>query len=115
MSSKVRGTSISFTRGDTFIAVIGVTALNPETGEEEAYTPMADDRIRFAMKKTYDDNEPLLLNIDIPLDSLELVIHPADTKKLKYGRYVYDVQLTTAEGIVTTFIQGTITLTEEVE
>ncbi|MCD8124274.1 MAG: hypothetical protein LUE23_04445 [Lachnospiraceae bacterium] len=66
------------------------------------------------MKKTYDDIKPILV-IDIPTDTMELVIDPEDTKDLAFGRYVYDIQLTKSTGEVDTFIpKGTLKLTEEV-
>ena len=66
------------------------------------------------MKKDYDDEEPLLL-INIPIDTMILVITPEDTKSLEFGKYVYDVELTKVNGDVDTFItKARIDLTEEV-
>ena len=66
------------------------------------------------MKKDYYDKEPLLL-INIPIDTMILVITPEDTKSLEFGKYVYDVELTKANGDVDTFItKARIDLTEEV-
>ena len=81
----------------------------------ETYTPTASDVIRFAMKRRYKDSE-CLINKIIPNGSLTLQIDPADTKPLQFGKeYVYDIQLTTAGGVVDTFISGTIYLSEEVD
>lgn len=105
-----RTNRISLTRGDTFKAKVSIT-----DSEGAAYTPNEGDKIRFAMKKDYDDEEPLLL-INIPIDSMILVITPEDTKTLEFGKYVYDVELTKANGDVDTFItKARIDLTEEVE
>ena len=105
-----RTNRISLTRGDTFNAKVSIT-----DSEGAAYVPNEGDKIRFAMKKNYDDEEPLLL-INIPIDTMILVITPEDTKSLEFGKYVYDIELTKANGDVDTFIaKARIDLTEEVE
>lgn len=46
---------------------------------------------------------------------MKLILDPADTKPLSFGKYVYDIQLTKSTGEVDTFItKGTMKLTEEV-
>ena len=53
---------------------------------------------------------------DIPIDTLTLTLLPEDTKDLSFGKYVYDIQLTKADGTVDTFItKATIKITEEVD
>lgn len=98
------------TRGDTLRAVL---ELKDEDGNE--YVPQTDDRIRFAMSKNYDDATPLVIK-EIPNDTLELVLDPADTKNLPQpSTYVYDVEITYANGDVDTFIdKAKLKLTEEV-
>ena len=104
-----RTNGIYLTRGDTFKTKVSIT-----DSEGAAYVPNEGDKIRFAMKKDYDDEEPLLL-INIPIDTMILVITPEDTKSLEFGKYVYDVELTKANGDVDTFItKARIDLTEEV-
>lgn len=108
---KVNGTSITMTRGDTAMLQLYLTYQ-----DEEPYEPAEGDYIRFAMKKSFDDSVPPMLVIEIPTDTLLLEIEPEDTKTLSYGSYCYDIQLTTSEGIVDTFIDRAIlTLTEEVD
>ena len=97
---KVSGTTITLTRGDTFIATV---EMHIGTKDGEEYIPNAGDNVRFALKRRYEDKEPLILK-NIPLDTLELRLEPEDTKPLKFGDYVYDVELTTETGIVDTFI-----------
>lgn len=110
MSYSVSGTDITLTRGDTFIGTVSATQKNGEP-----YEFVTGDKVRFAMKSKYTDAEPIL-NIDIPIDTMELVIKPEDTKSLKFGNYVYDIQLTKANGIVDTFItKASIKITEEVD
>ena len=109
MSYSVSGTTITLTRGDTFKAQISIT-----DREGNPYTPVEGDSIRFAMKAKYSDPEPLAL-IDIPIDTMLLVIKPEDTHALAFGTYVYDIQLTKFNGDVDTFITtAKLKLTEEV-
>lgn len=109
MSYSVSGTTITLTRGDTFKAQISITDRNGNP-----YVPKDGDKVRFAMKATYSDPEPLV-NIDIPIDTLILVIQPEDTHGLPFGNYVYDIQLTKENGEVDTFITTSkLKLTEEI-
>ena len=110
MSFRVTGTTIYLTRGDTFRAVITIS--NPDGS---IYTPQEGDKVRFAMKEGIESEELLVLR-DVPIDTMELVLYPADTKDLEFGNYVYDIQLTKANGDVDTFItKSKLKLTEEVE
>ena len=95
---KISGKTIILTRGDTMRI-----KLNIKKYDGEDYIPSEGDAIRFALKKRYSDPEPLLL-IPIPTDTLILEINPNDTKSLNFGIYVYDIQITYANGDVDTFI-----------
>ena len=107
----VHGNTIVMTRGDTVLLPLTITNKN---GEQ--YEPIDGDSIRFALKKRYDDEDPLLL-IDIPIDTMILRIESEDTKSFDQpSSYVYDIQLTTADGIVDTIIpNGKLRIKEEVE
>ena len=110
MSFKVRNNTIFLTRGDTFKAHL---TINYPDGT--VYTPKEGDSIRFALKENIEDEECLILR-DIPIDTMLLVLYPGDTKELEFGSYVYDVQLTKANGDVDTFITASkLKLTAEVE
>lgn len=110
MSFRVRNNTIYLTRGDTFKAVITITY-----PDGSIYTPKEGDSIRFAMKADVEDEECLILR-DIPIDTMLLVINPIDTKELEFGTYVYDIQLTKANGDIDTFITASkLKLTAEVE
>lgn len=107
---KIIGNNITLTRGDTFKATVTMTA---EDGS--AYTPEAGDVIRFAMKRSYRDADPLITKT-LDHASMLLQLDPADTKELSYGDYVYDIELTYENGDVDTFIdKAKLTLTEEVD
>ena len=93
----ISGNNITLTRGDTLKVQLSLY----KNGAE--YTPEAGDVIRFAMKKTYGDALPIL-NKTIPNETLMLTIDPNDTKTLEFGQYVYDIEITEADGTVDTFI-----------
>ena len=104
---RVLGTTIYLTRGDTLHLQVGMMIGN------EAYELQEGDVVRFAMKKEYEDDEPLILK---NLEDGWLNLVPGDTKELEFGDYVYDIQLTTAEGEVDTFIhEAKFSLLKEVD
>lgn len=108
-----KNNAITMVKGDTVIL-----DLNIFDQENTPYEPKEGDRIRFALKKRYDDSEPLLVKV-IPTDTMQLVIEPEDTKNLLcgeyHGRYKYDIELTTADGFVDTIIpRADFTIIEEV-
>lgn len=113
MSYRVDGTTIYLTRGDTFEA--RVEAILPDSEGAEPYVPVEGDTVRFAMKANYEDEEPLVVK-NIPIDTMLLILTPEDTKGLPFGKYVYDIQITYADGRVDTFItKARLRLTEEVD
>lgn len=90
--------TITLTRGDTFSAKVSIT-----NSDGTAYQPMIGDKIRFAMKKSVRDNDPILVK-DIPVNTMMLVLEPNDTKQLEFRTYIYDLELTKATGEVDTFV-----------
>lgn len=110
MSFKVNRNTIYLTRGDTFKAVLTISY-----PDGSIYTPLEGDTIRFALKQSIDDEECIIFR-EIPIDTMLLVIYPEDTKELEFGTYVYDIQLTKANGDVDTFITASkFKITAEVE
>lgn len=117
MSVKISKNKITMTRGDTLRANIAMT-----DADGNPYIPKDGDSIRFALKTSqlnstktdYADSEPLIVK-SIPTDTLELKLDPSDTKPLGFGTYVYDIEITYANGDVDTFITtAEFTLTPEV-
>lgn len=111
---KINKNNIILTRGDTLVTNI---TIYDESGE--VYIPGDTDKIRFAIKKTYNDEEPILLK-NIPVDTMVLRLESSDTKLLEQpASYVYDIQITiddgSTEGFVSTFISAKLTTKEEVE
>lgn len=116
MSSTIKKKSITLTRGDTLRVKVNIE----KDGVE--YLPVEGDSVRFALKhptKTsdggeYSDKDPLILKT-IPTDTMILTLEPSDTKPLHFGDYVYDLEITFADGTVDTFITSApFKLTEEV-
>ena len=86
------------TRGDTLKVTIDLTQ------DGEPYIPVEGDVIRFAVKKgEFVDVEPRILR-EVPIDTMTLVLDPEDTKDMEFGTYVYDMEITFADGTVDTFI-----------
>ena len=114
MSVEITDNKITMTRGDTFrCRVDPYIRIYDEQGTvigKELYEPVEGDSLRFAVKhvtmkggKQYKDPEPLILK-DIPISTRILQLDPADTKTLDFDTYVYDVEITYADGTVYTFI-----------
>lgn len=114
MASSIKGTTIYLTRGDSFYTVVDLFKQIDET-TTEPYIPSEGESIRFSMKKMYND-KTLLISKDIPIDTRLLVLKPSDTKDLRFGDYVYDIELIkNDEGDVFTFISGKFVITPEVD
>ena len=105
MAYSVQGTTIRLTRGDSLILQVVILRNN------EIYTPQEGDKVRFALKRNmmnpektrYLDKNPLVVK-DIPIKTLILRLDSEDTKFLEFGNYIYDIEITFANGLVDTFI-----------
>ena len=104
---KIKGQTIEMTRGDTLVVAFRLL-LNNNT-----YTPSAGDSLKFMLgysglnpKRTAYKNPGVIVSKDVPIDTLILRLDPEDTESLDFGIYVYDLQLTQANGRVDTLIQG---------
>lgn len=108
---KVRGTNLSMTRGDSESITVKCfqsgTAVPFEDGDIVTFTVREDVESPILLQKvvtTFDGNGWAV----IPIAS-------GDTEGMDFGDYVYDIQLTRADGTVTTIVTiSTFTLTEEV-
>ena len=98
---------ISITRGDTLNLEIKLTDQN---GDD--YVLQEGDELVFTLKKDVYTQE-ILLQKNISRN--RLTITHIETQTMKYGKYVYDVQLTQSNGDVTTVIKPSkFIITEEV-
>ena len=91
--------TIHLTRGDTARFAIG-RVVNTVTKKD--YTITAEDTVTLTVKKTANDTTPAV-QVSTTGGGV-LHIKPEDTKGLAFGRYVYDVQIDTADGDVYTII-----------
>lgn len=94
--------TIHLTRGDTARFALGRVV---NTVTKTNYTPTAEDTVTMTVKKTVLDAAPCVQLI-VPGGEV-LHIKPEDTKAMAFGKYVYDVQLATADGDVYTIIPPT--------
>lgn len=90
---------IRLTRGDT--ARLRFSLTNKVT--KAPYEVKSDDVITFTVKQDYESDEVLIEKKSVGV--AEVHIKPEDTKPLPFGKYKYDVQLTTADGDNYTFIE----------
>lgn len=101
--------AIKLTRGDT--AHLSVPIIDDIL--ETEYEPKTGDVFRFTVKKSYKSDEIAFQKVST--GSCRFHILPADTKDLPFGKYEYDVELTTEGGDVYTVIEPvTFELTKEV-
>lgn len=94
--------TIHLTRGDTARLLID-RATNTVTKKEYVFT--ADDTVKFTVKKAATD-EAHAVQIIVPGGEV-IHIKPKDTAALAFGKYVYDIKLTTADGDVYTVVELT--------
>lgn len=85
------------TRGDSETITVSCPAIPFATG----------DKITFTVRKTAASKEKIIEKIITVFDEGKAVIEiaPADTAELRFGSYLYDIQLTRADGTVTTLIK----------
>lgn len=87
--------TIYITRGDT--GVINLS-LKKDNG---TYIMGEGDVCVLTVKRSVDDRCKL---IQKQLEDGQFRIEPEDTRRLEYGTYKYDIQLTTASGVVATVV-----------
>ena len=103
--------TITLVRGDTVEITITI-----RTRDGEKYKPSEGDVVRFALKDGYGDDVPVLIHKVLPNDSLILRLESCETKEIMARKkpYVYDVELTAANGYVDTVVRGVVNVLEEV-
>lgn len=105
---------IEFVRGDTQPLKFQVKDNNGNVLKMDS-----SDELIFTIKKNYNTKQKILQKklsdggIHYNGGYYFITLNHEDTASLKYGTYVYDVQLM-SDGIVATLVLGTITLTQEV-
>lgn len=93
--------TIRLTRGDS--ARFKVTIQQPDENDEYIIQP--GDTLRMTVKKSTDDTHSLVRKVVVGASTF--YFEPTDTEHLAYGKYKYDVELTTESGDVYTVIEPT--------
>lgn len=98
--------AIELTRGDTARIALAVTKSDGTTYD------FSNDTVLFSVKASVCSKDVVLQKV---VTDGTIYIAPSDTAELKYGDYIYDVELTTQSGDVCTIITPSrFTLTAEV-
>lgn len=90
--------SIRLTRGDT----AKLTVKLKYEGTNDSYIIRPTDKFTLTVKKSVKDTVALVQKVVVGSNNIK--INPEDTQDLAFGKYKYDVQLTTADGEVYTII-----------
>lgn len=90
----IEGTAIRLTRGDS--AEFGITVYD---AAGNLYELQEGDKVEFTVKENVYSKTAL-----IQKTGTQIQIKPEDTASLSYQKYVYDVQVTLADGTVDTII-----------
>ena len=93
--------TVRLTRGDT--AYLQLPIVNDVT--LEPYIVAEDDTLILSVKRTVKDTEVCFQKTVKGTDIFH--IKPEDTRQCEFGKYKYDVQLTTSSGEVYTVIEPT--------
>lgn len=103
--------NITIVRGDYL-------SLTLELIDEEGhkYTPQASDKIRFAVAEEWGQTRKTecIIYKDINVETCEIELLPADTKKMEFGTYKYDIEFTDGFGHPDTIIKGKFIVDTEV-
>lgn len=98
---KINGTNISMIRGDSETITV---QCKDSFGDYILFE--TGDTIYFTIKENVSTTTKLLQKIiTVFIDGAAIIeINPLDTKELKFKEYYYDIQLTRADGSITTII-----------
>ena len=102
---KIENNVITATQGDTVETTVSIYIRDGQSDNYIPFVPADTDVIRFAIKSSYKDAEPIIIK-NIPNNTMVLRLEAEETKLLRARRkpYVYDVEITFANGTVYTFI-----------
>lgn len=92
--------AIYLTRGDSAYLKISLNR------NGKFFQPQEGDKLEFSVKKDTTD-EDYVVHKEFAANQA-FVINPEDTKELQFGKYVYDVQLTTANGEIYTVVEPSL-------
>lgn len=97
----IQGTNLQMIRGDSESLIIEI-----EEADSTPYEFQDGDTIYFTVKQRASSKEKVLQKIVkiFPGNQAIIEINPKDTSSLGFRKYVYDIQLTKANGRVTTVV-----------
>lgn len=101
---KISGTDIYMTRGDTEGIIVNITG----------YTPQAGDVVEFTVRRKIGNAPVIYKKAEFAETQAVVRIEPEDTERLRFGDYIYDVQLTYGGTVKTVVTPSKFTLGEEV-
>ena len=99
---EINGTTLTLPRGDSAWLEFPMYTQEDEDSEEVLYVLKPGDKCYFAMKASYEDDEPVIRKL---LDGYYLHLLPHDTEGLDLGTYYYDVHIVYADGDRQTYIR----------
>lgn len=105
---EVKGNNIKLTRGDTAFLTIPIN----DTVADEAYEIRETDILTLSVKKNVNAKEYLFQKVIQGGNVFK--IEPSDTKNLRYGTYIYDVQLNIGDDVFTIIKPSNFEVTTEV-
>lgn len=94
----IKDNTIRLTRGDS--AEFDITIFDRQG---QLYELQEGDKVEFTVKENVYSSAPL-----IKKTGTQIQIKPEDTASLSYHKYVYDVQVTLADGTVDTIIPPSV-------
>lgn len=94
---RIVGRKITLTRGDSAELSIKVSKR-----DGSLYELNPNDKLTFTIKKTITDENPLLQK-EFTGNNV-VVLTPEDTKPLSFGKHIYDIQLSLADGSIYTVV-----------
>ena len=97
MFKAFRDNKLVLTRGDSAIFNVKI----------KGYELTPEDEVVFTLKQNITDEIPL---IQKTAELGTFILYPEETKDLQCGNYIYDVEITTPEGMVYTPIQSVFTI-----
>lgn len=104
-----KNNNIRLTRGDTAKFVVSVQ----NESIREPYDILSSDTLTMTIKDSIRDGEPCVQKTIVGSNTFHIL--PSDTSSMNFGKYIYDIQLTTSGGDVYTIVEpSTFELMEEV-
>lgn len=101
---KLAGTDVYMTRGDTEGIIVNLIG----------YTPQAGDTVEFTVRRKIGNAPVIYKKAEFAETQAVVRIEPEDTEHLRFGDYIYDVQLTYGGTVKTVVTPSKFTLGEEV-